>query len=719
MGKVEFDDPTDEDPTDDDDDNDYGYNDTLYDYYDHDSEHECDDDATESMRNKFYIGTPWHAKYAHPWSVGAMNGLGTNAAGDPESSLDQQQQQQHRQQQQRQRERRKQSARGQKYPPKQRPLALRVLKLKKVRMMEPEFVRLIRLCPLLEEMDVFSTIYWGWSKSFLERVAQSCPRIRHLHLTTNYVVGGQDNPPNHAGIVIHEPPQEQPQPAATHTELGPIAGGTAAPTVAAGAMTSPAAGIIAMSQEPGTPGSFDPVAGLITLFPDLLSYDARYVRFQDRTLVTLQQTCRQLERLDLTYCREVSSKAVDWFLRNTPTLKHFFASQTLLRIEDLIESAEEHDRVVAAVAEAARKRKMCQEQLNGECRDPDLDDLDPDMEIEEPLMSSYPRWWACEGLETFVIGIKSPMLQGSDRGYDHQVERADLQFYYRDYQVGSSSAASSSTLVGGASSKQYDHTQYCTFTLFQQLGRLRRLKRLELHGGRFDLGVQQHPPVSIYSLSSAESPTGRRNPSMDGLPHQQQCQHQNRDRESHLVDPDVDYKPGSKARRKLFKMKSLLSLGKGKGKATETSCGPESKWKGKVKAKAKGKHVEGSSDIGQTGGVDIDDDNVTDWIHIEQDDVTIDANGYDDDGYNSVENDKTVPSHLTGLQPLAGLRQLESFSMTWSNFPMLREQDIAWICHNWTGLEWISLGLVPESEWNQIRSWVRSRRSDIIVVFEQ
>jgi hypothetical protein len=169
-------------------------------------------------------------------------------------------------------------------------------------------------------------------------------------------------------------------------------------------------------------------------------------------------------------------------------------------------------------------------------------------------------------------------------------------------------------------------------------------------------------------------------------------------------------------------MKSLLSLGgvvgKGKGKATETPCGPESKWKGKVKAKVKGKHVEGSSDIGQTGGVDVDNDNVTGWIHIEQDDDTIDVNSYDDDGYNSVENDKTVPSHLTGLQPLAGLRQLESFSMTWSNFPMLREQDIAWICQIWTGLEWISLGLVPESEWNQIRSWVRSRRSDIIVVFE-
>ncbi|KAF9957322.1 hypothetical protein BGZ65_002130, partial [Modicella reniformis] len=599
IGRVDFDDPDEKGDSDDDDDDGH-----------HDSKGDMDYDATgdHPAKDKMYVGTSWHVKYAETWSgeTNSMNGTnGTQAPGEtnsgngthgtqvPGEAPNQQQQPPLRQK---------------RFQPRQRPLALRVLKLKKVRMMEQEFVRLLKLCPLLEEMDVFSTIYWGWNKNFLQTIARSCPMIQHLHLTTNYVTGGSDNsnPPGsmQAGfIIIHETPQEQPQPTwiqagvtgpAATTITTAAAAAAASSTVDASSDILVAAGLVAPGQTPSSlPAPCDPVIELIKLFPQLLSYDARYVRFQDRTLVTLQQTCRQLERLDLTSCREVSSKAVDWFLRHTPTLKHFSASRTFLRIEDLVESAEKHDAAAAAVS-AARKKRMYQEGSGEDhCYDQYV--------VAEESTSLPKRWWVCDGLETFIIGVRSP---GQGRGIDLQAEQAaDFQVHYRECHSGSSSAAAggSSQGKGTGFSKLYDHTQYCTFVLFQQLGRLRQLKHLELHGGRFDLGVQPLP-FSIYSLGSSESPIVRQSPSSDmhlrNWQQQQRLQRQDKDQQ----DLGANQKSGSKARRSFNKVKSFLSLGKGKAKAVEDSSVQDSKGKGKAKVKGERHSGGGSSDLGQTGG---------------------------------------------------------------------------------------------------------------------
>ena len=716
IGRVDFDDPSetgdtdDDDSSDDNDDNDSGDDEAVGE----------DGGATESERSAkdvSYAGIPWHLPYTHAWSGERKDALG-------EKTLDPKRPSGHRKSDR---------------PRKQRPLALRVLKLKKVRMMEQEFVRLLKLCPLLEEMDVFSTTYWDWNRTFLHTVAQSCPRIRHLHLTTNYVTGENIA----GGITLRETPYgplPAPVPgtamgtAIAMANAGPGSGSTGLTMATPDVST---AGFATVGQESSTltsvPPPYDPVVELIRLFPALRSYDARYVRFQDRTLMALQQTCRHLEHLDLTSCREVSSKAVDWFLRHMPTLRHFSASQTILRIEDLIESAREYDRAMAAAAAnaAARKRRMCQEELSSSSED-------DTMEFEETSLSLPPRWWVCDQLETFIIGVKNPTPPGHHNEFDLHAQRvADFQFYYRDQQGASSSSSSSSAAASMATvsgSSGSDYIQYCTFTLFEQLGRLRRLKRLELHGGRFDLGVQPPLLASNHSLGMSETLTADEGSSSDWLSHQHQ-----------------EPKSGSKAMRGLSKMRSLLSVvGKGKGKATEGPSPQEFRGKGKAKAKVKGKgkYVERYGDLGTTewmSGAGYDPYATTtttttaaDGIPIEQEDMTSDMShhyhhhphhGYGNNNDNNnnntnnnrspVNSQRSVPRHLTGLQPLARLKQLESFSMTWSNFPMLREQDIAWICQHWTSLEWISLGLVPDDEWDRIRSWVRPRRSDIVVVFER
>ncbi|KAI7816213.1 hypothetical protein BC939DRAFT_533754 [Gamsiella multidivaricata] len=659
IGRVDFADPSlsdegDLNSDDDDSDDDMNYEDEL-----------------RSPGQEAYAGTSWHIKYAHfpqrSMSKSDPKGCGTMAASTGEK----------RSQPTRRRSR-------------QRPLALRVLKLKKVRMLERGFVRLLRLCPLLEELDVFSTIYWGWSRQFLSTVAQSCPEIRHLHLTTNYVTGGTDGIPEdpmHAGIVIfHETPLEQLDPPG----MTAIDGAGEVGNASAGVMTniSTVAGTMDI-QGPSSaastiPSPYDPVIELIKLYPALLSYDARYVRFRDSTLQTLQQHCQYLERLDLTCCREVSSKAIDHFLRYVPTLKHFSASRARLRIEDMVESAERHDRYVQATSE-----------------DPSTTDSVPSKDLQ-PL----PRWWACEGLETFIIGVQNPSA-GSGRDFDYQAERAaDFQFYYRDYQ-GQSSSSSSSRHGGGsekaataAAARGYDHTRYCTFVLFQQLGRLRKLKRLELHGGRFDLGigVGSASQRSLYFKSSTpDLALALHNETKD------------------LDVPEHHGKTESKAQRGLRKMKSFLSLGgKSKQKAEDES--------GKEKPNGKGKHVDrsgcgssGDVECGVVGGGTL---GLGGDLQSSGGSGVHESSGDCNSSGGSVSN-KTVPSHWTGLQPLAGLAQLESFSMNWSNFPMLREQEMAWICQHWIRLEWISLGLVPDCEWDQIRNWVRSRRKDIVVVFER
>ncbi|KAG0213941.1 hypothetical protein BGX28_003119 [Mortierella sp. GBA30] len=689
-----------------------------------DEEDDCEDVDDNGQSNEnyganaVYKGTPWHLKFARIQSNAyrtVPRGGNTNACIYPNLSDDQKDQEDQRsgatasivapmdakptssgslaQPHERRRSRKQ----------RQRPLALRVLKLKKVRMTERDFLELIQFCPLLEELDVFSTIYWGWRRSFLETVAKACPRIRHLHLTTNYETAASENDNSNAhamqaGIVIfHETPQDQ-----THSPADPAGDSFSFnalslldPTLSSS--SSPFPSSLLTSSSP-----YDPVVELIKLFPALLSYDARYVRFQDKALVTLQQHCRQLESLDLTSCREVSSKAVDWFLRRAPTLRHFSASRIMLRIEDMIESVECHKRAATFSGGIST--------------------------VSEP-----PRWWACENLETFIVGIKNPALSSSSRNDLRSEHTTDFQFYYRDYQGGSSShnysgsgPGSKSTLTQHDQQKQYDHTQYCTYVLFQQLGRLRKLKRLELHGGRFDLRIEL-PPLSLSpscsgssSLSSLHSLTASPSQGLSeiGL-------------ESESKEGDKDSRIGYKARQSFMRMKSFLtqvgSNGKGKQTLDESSSGSSVQVKKHTKSKDQGKNKVQETPAGHSQVVSNDADvKICALGHGEHADcVRSDKEGADSyadcrTGRRSLEEQEAiVPSRWRGLQPLRGLVHLRSFSMTWSNFPQLKEQEMAWICQYWTSLEWISLGLVPESEWNQIRHWVRSRRPDIVVVFER
>ncbi|KAG0325716.1 hypothetical protein BGZ99_000236 [Dissophora globulifera] len=693
-------------------------------YDDYDPEYDFDDLGTGES-DEVYSGTPWHLRFAeNQLQESSVNG---ETEGDATGSNGLKQIE-------------RQCLARRRRP---RPLALRVLKLKKVRILEQGFVQLIKRCPLLEEMDVFSTIYWSWSPKFLKTVAQSCAGLRHLHLTTNYDTDGLEN---HSGgtmyagmVIIHDPLPDH------HHSLTLPSPGIAGGPLNDGLFAVPASSAMhgqdlstSLSPSLPRPSPYDPVVELIKLFPALHSYDARYVRFQDRALMTLQQTCRHLERLDLTSCREVTSKAVDRFLRHMPTLKHFTGSRILLKIEDLIEAADEHHRAVAVNASAA------------------ADDAATTVAPPQPL------WWACNDLETFIIGVKNPTPPGSQpRENDLQAEQtADYQFYYRDYQGGPSTvttaAASGATHRSGSGSRgagtatipperPYDHTQYCTFVLFQQLGRLRRLRRVELHGGRFDLGVginyhQLSPSSSLMTVPGSpssdrvnlSSPGG----SEGGFWHDREMVYGESGKQTGGGGS------GSIARRGLSRVTSFLTLsgavgGKGKQKSTSvdgetyhtaiTATTQDLKGKEKVKS-PKGKHVAftvldsnrpGNGAGSENFGSMEDDSNDGDFVYRAPSGANIGSYDTVNNNGNNDNSNRIVPSHLTGLQPLAKLKHLESFSMAWSNFPMLREQEMAWICQSWTSLKWISLGLVPDGEWDQIRSWVRSRRSDITVVFER
>ncbi|KAI1316457.1 hypothetical protein EDD11_009947 [Mortierella claussenii] len=776
-----------------------------------------------------YAVTAWHLKYAHvpfeahhPSDNSNSSSSGSSGNGSDSAKLDS------NATTTRKRHFRKQTSHQQQ---RQRPLALRVLKLKKVRMLEQDFVQLLKLCPLLEEMDVFSTIYWGWTRGFLHTVAQSCPRIRHLHLTTNYTSGsenggdggggahGPNNGVMQAGIVIfHETLREhlQQPPAAvapTDSTAGARSNINGGHGNGSGSSGMPESGAITSTMARSTTTAtaaivpelpYDPVIELIKLFPELLSYDARYVRFQDRTLVTLQQTCRQLERLDLESCREVSSKAVDMFLRHSPTLKYFSASRIKLRIEDIIVVMEERKRVLkdALTLNKTKKKELEREQRrrsrmmqksrrrmdseDGPVSDDDDDeddeydsdeqedededdDNDEENRDEEELFEQFniqgpPKWWVCEGLETFIIGVMTPSVPMNstsypyrDRGWDLQRERAaDFQFYYRDQQGGSGSsnsgAGSGSTGHGygnskdtskknGSSQREYDHTQYCTFVLFEQLGRLKKLKRIELHGGRFDLTVHapsatvmpQHHYQHQHHLQRSNSPLSLSSSPLSCSPPADQIL-----LPSSFLDQDPTKsmtRPGLIAKKSLSRMKSFFALS-GKQKSldeapvylwrTDSDASKEShkqtqkakeKRKDKNKGKDKGKGVDRA--LNDSLNSNSSEGCLLDPLRRRGAEAACTRHAHSKHCQPLDKKQKIVPLHRMGLQPLADLKNLESFSMTWSNFPMLREQEIAWICQHWTALEWMSLGLVPDNEWEQIRSWVRARRSDVVVVFER
>ncbi|KAF9438888.1 hypothetical protein BGZ76_003574 [Entomortierella beljakovae] len=687
IGRVQFDDPSDNEGSDDN----QEYDSDEYD------EHRSD----VENHDKYYSGTSWHLKYARSTYMDNGDGKGkptrlSRNKSDSDRGAESQ---------------KKHQPKRRKF--QQRPLMLRVLKLKKVRMMEQDFVKLLKLCPHLEEMDVFSTIYWSWTRTFLQTVSQSCPKIKRLHLTTNYNVGGSNSNDGpsvsssmQAGVIIyHETPQEFPP-----LQNGPISNGTsnAANTQLNGGILPALPTVTSTPNQGQSIPIFDPVIELIDMYPALLSYDARYVRFQDRALSKLQQHCHNLESLDLTSCKEVSSKAVDKFLRYMPTLKHFSGSQIILRVEDIIELQEEHDRIMAMNEEIRANAECLSSEMDSVLQSPGLKTLVPE-----------PRWWACEGLETFVIGIKNPAPPGSDGNFDLQGENsADYLYYYRDIQgSGSSSNGAKANPLGGnvnegiASGRRYDHTLYCTFILFEQLGRLRRLKRLELRGGRFDLGI----------VSSLDSPCLSNSPQRYSPFSDRDSPMLEKDQFRHS-DKEKEGQSGSMARRILGRTKSLLTMGsifsKNKQKMEGDSFLQDSKNKGKSKLimeeNSKGRKVERPNDIDTVYDLYLQESDSseeeyqnTDKLHPN---IGLDSNLY---------SNKIVPSYLTGMQPLAGLTNLVSFSLTWSNFPMLHEKDVAWVCQNWPSLEWISLGLVPEGEWDEIRHWIRSRRSDVVVVFEK
>ncbi|KAF9296693.1 hypothetical protein BGZ74_010198 [Mortierella antarctica] len=485
-----------------------------------------------------------------------------------------------------------------------RPMRLKTLKLKRVRMQEQHFLRLLKHCSLLEEIDVYSTMCWSWSNGFLDAVKQYCPSLRHLHLTTNYVIPANNPQPNALGsLVIHETQAQH------------------------GSVTPLQVLVVQPYSDSHEVVAWDPVGELIKKFPNLLSYNARYVQFQDRTLLTLQQHCQRLETLDLTSCREVSSKSLLHFLQSTWTLRHLFADRVVLRIEDMISSDEQN--------------------------------------------SFQTLRWTCENLETLVIGIKNPECTStiqSTASNDLQVERtSDLQFYYRQFQGSSSSrsgggSSTSTGRHGDGYGQSYNHIQLCTYILFQQIGRLRKLRRLELHGGRLELGIKPNPFVGDTPLpSSDQGPSSSTEKKSSG---------------------------SSRGFVPLTKIRSFLS--KGSGKAKQANSPPAQI---QVPDYGKGKTID-QGDGRDNGGDEGDDDDDND-------------------------PERLVPDDMIGLLPLTGLDKLKSFALIWSNFPKLLERDVAWMCEHWTSLEWISLGMVCGTEWSTLRSWIRSRRPEIAVIFEQ
>ena len=452
---------------------------------------------------------------------------------------------------------------------RQRPLALKTLKLKKLRMSEQDFLSLVRRCPLLEEMDVYTTTAWSWSPSFLESVSKSCPKIRHLHLATNHTAPEveENGAATQHGIVIlnnnnvetaapanavQEPLLGSPDNPGHSPSLHPLLASdvtqqdVSQAVTAIGSLADAMRAVLRFRRQL-LQELYDPIVGLIKLYPDLISYEARFVKFQDPTLKVLQQHCRFLERLDLTDCKEVSPNALDEFLRWAPTLRHLSANLVMFRMERLIQVSELHQRRDSLLAKRALASKE-REIFGGSGADSGLEDwLEGDQEYEEKdeemeMEELVPRWWACQWLETLILGVQNPCLNpNKERKFYQPVEvTAESLFYNRDLQ-GSSSGSGNGAYAGtgsyaplslssigtshvsrGGMTSEQEHIQHCTFAFFEQMGRLIRLRRLELTGGQFDLGVGSlplsstssslPPPVQLQPSSSSSSSSSSPSP---------------------------------------------------------------------------------------------------------------------------------------------------------------------------------------------------------------
>ncbi|GJJ69598.1 hypothetical protein EMPS_01945 [Entomortierella parvispora] len=412
---------------------------------------------------------------------------------------------------------------------RQRPLALKTLKLKKLRMSEQDFLSLVHRCPLLEEMGVCTTTAWSWSPRFLESVSRSCPRIRHLHLATSHTIPletADNGAVTQHGIVILNNNNVEATAALTNVTQESVLGGLNNPGhlpflhphlaqdhqyQSTSQTAIAAAAALEEQHQQRLREVYDPIIGLIKLYPDLISYDARFVKFQDHTLRALQQHCRFLERLDLTDCREVSSNALDEFLRWAPTLRHLSANLVMFRMERLIQVSEQHQKHASFLAKKTRVMRDWGIPGGSDLESGIEDGFDVDleyMEDEEEKEELVPQWWACQWLETLILGVQNPSLNpNKERRFYQPVEvTAESLFYNRDLQ-GSSSGSGSSAYAGSAS--------------------LTKLRRLELTGGQFDLGVGSLPPCSTSpsplqlqpsspSSSTSSSPSPYHNNGSDG-----------------------------------------------------------------------------------------------------------------------------------------------------------------------------------------------------------
>lgn len=162
--------------------------------------------------------------------------------------------------------------------------------------------------------------------------------------------------------------------------------------------------------------------------------------------------------------------------------------------------------------------------------------------------------------------------------------------------------------------------------LFQWIGWLWKLRRLELHGGRLRLGIKPNSVVDDTPLpSSDQRPSGSTEEKSSG---------------------------SSRGFAPLTKIRSFLS--KGSGKSNQVKSPPVLI---QVPDYGKGNHGNRGSD-----------------------------GGYEGDDNNSGPK-KPVPDDMIGLLPLADLDKLRSFGLVWSSFPKLVERDVAWMCEHWTSLD--------------------------------
>ncbi|KAF9335108.1 hypothetical protein BG006_000847 [Podila minutissima] len=147
-----------------------------------------------------------------------------------------------------------------------------------------------------------------------------------------------------------------------------------------------------------------------------------------------------------------------------------------------------------------------------------------------------------------------------------------------------------------------------------------KLRRLELHGGRLELGIKPNPFVGDTPLSSSDQgPWGSTEKKSSG---------------------------SSRGFVPLTKIRSSLSKGSGKSKQAKSPPAHI-----QVPDYGKGKMID-QGDGGDDGGDEGDDDD---------------------------DNDpgRPVPDDMIGLLPLTGLDKLRSFALIWSNFPKLVERDVA------------------------------------------